>query len=64
MIGLDYSWDTKGSHVTVCFYHPGEGSETSVCSIKICFCQIGIQPNISVIFGRTGRGVVYSDKQA
>ena len=26
MVGLDYTWGTKGSHGSVCFYQPGSGS--------------------------------------
>ena len=27
VIGLDDTWDTKGSHVPLCFSQPGAGSE-------------------------------------
>ena len=58
VIGLDDNWDKKVSHGPVCFSHPGAGSGKSVCSIKLCFCQHGIQQNITVIFWVTGRGIV------
>ena len=32
--------------------------------VKLCFCQSGIQPNITVIFGVTWQGIVDFDKQA
>ena len=64
VIGLDDTWDTKGSLGPVCFSQPGAGSEKSVCYIKLCFCQRGIQPNTTVIFWGTGRGIVDFDKQA
>ena len=64
MIGIDDTWDTKGSHGPVCFTQPGAVFEKNVCSIKLCFCQSGIQPNITVIFGGKGRGNVDFDKQA
>ena len=34
------------------------------CSVKIFFCQIGIQPNITVIFWGTGRSITDFEKQA
>ena len=46
------------------FYHTGAGSEKSFCSIKLCFYQRGIQPNISFIFWGTGRSIEDFDKQA
>ena len=64
VIGLDYNWDTNGSHGYVCFTQPGAGSEKNICSIKLCFCQHGVQPNVKVIFWGAGRGIVDSDKQA
>ena len=57
-------WDTKGRHGPVCLSQPGYGSEKSVCSIKICFFKRGTQPNITVVFEGTERGIVYFDKQA
>ena len=63
MIGLDDNWDTKGSHIPVCFSQPGAGSEKK-CSIKPCLFQSGIQPNITVIFWVTWRVIVDFDKQA
>ena len=62
--GFGDTWDTKGSHGPVCFSQPGAGSGKRVCSIKLCFCQRVIQPNITVIFGGTGRGIVDFYKQA
>ena len=64
VIVLYDTWDKKFSHGPVCFYQPGDGSEKRFCSIKLCFRQNGIQPNIAVIFWGTGRGVVDFDKQA
>ena len=63
VICLDDTWDTKVSHGPVCFSQPGAGSEKH-CSIKICFYQRGIQPNITVIFWGTGRGIVDFDKHS
>ena len=45
------------------FSQPGAGAGKSVCSIKLSFCQLGIQPNITVIFWGTGRGIEDFDKQ-
>ena len=64
MIGLDETWDTKGSHGLVCFSQTGAGSENNVCSIKLYLYQRVIQPNITVIFGGTGIIILDSDKQA
>ena len=64
VIDLDDTWDTKGSHRHVCFSQPGASSEKNVCSVKFCFCKRGIQPNITIIFWVTGRGVLYFYKQA
>ena len=55
LICLDDTWDTTGSHKPVCFSHPGAGSGGR--SIKICFCQRGIQPKIAVIFLGTARSI-------
>ena len=63
VIGLDDILYTKGSHGPVCFSQPGTGSEKSVCSIKLWFCQSGIQPNITVIFMVTVIGIVDFYKQ-
>ena len=38
LIFLDNTWDKKGIHGPVFFFHPGAGSEKK-CSIKICFRQ-------------------------
>ena len=64
VIGVDENWDTKGSHGHVCFYHPGAGSDTIFCSVKLCLYQHGIQPNITVIIWVTGKGIVDFDKEA
>ena len=64
VIGLDETWDTKVSHGYVCFTRPGAGYEDFFCSIKLCFCQSGIQPKFTVVFWGTGRGIVDFDKQA
>ena len=45
------------------FSHPGAGSGEK-SSIKLCFRQRGIQPNIAVIFRGTGRVIEDFDKQA
>ena len=62
LIGLYDTRDTKVSHGPVYFSQPDAGSKKK--SIKLCFCQSGIQPNITVIFGGKGRGNVDFDKQA
>ena len=64
VICLDDTWDTKCSHGTVCFSQPGAGSEKRFCSVELCICQCGIQPNITVIFGGTGKVIVDFDKQS
>ena len=63
MVGLDDTWDKKGSQGPVCFSHPGAGSEKCLFH-KLCSFQRGIQPNITFIFGGTGRSIVYFGKQA
>ena len=63
VIGLDETWDTKGGHGPVRFSQTGAGSEKSFYSIKLCFYQHGIQPNITVIFWETGSGILDFDKQ-
>ena len=64
VIGLDDNRGTKGSHGPMCFSQPGAGSEKKCLFVKLCFCQRGIQPNITVIFWGTVRGIVDLDKQA
>ena len=62
MIGLDETWDTKGSHGHVNIYHPGADSYNYFCSIKTCFCQSVIQPKIAFISWVTGKGITYFEK--
>ena len=64
VIGLDYTWDTKGSHGPVFFPQPGADSGNSFPHIKLLFYKCVIQPNITVIFGGTGRVVADFGKQA
>ena len=54
LIVLDETWDTKCIHVPVCFSQPGAGSEISFSSIKLCFYQSGIKPNIVKRFSAIG----------
>ena len=61
VIDLDNTWDTKVIHGTVRFPQPGASSGGKK-SIKLCFCQRGIQPNIEIIFWLTGRSIAYFDK--
>ena len=58
VIGLDETWDTEGSHGPVRFPQSGAGSEKK-CFMKLCLYHSGIQPNITVIFWVTGKGIVY-----
>ena len=55
---LDKTRDIKGIHGYVCFSQLGSGSENRFCSITLCLCQRGIQPNITVVFWGTGKGIV------
>ena len=62
VIGLDDTWYTKGSHVSVFFFQPVTGAGKSICSIKFYLCQRRIRPNITVIFWGTERGTLDFDK--
>ena len=63
LIGIYDTCDTKGIHIPVCLF-PRQVLVLTKKSIKLCFCQRGIQPNITLIFWGTGRGIVDFDKQA
>ena len=48
------TWYLKGSHIYVCVYQTGDGSDNCFCSIKLFFRQHLIQQNIAVIFWGIG----------
>ena len=64
MIHLDKNLYTKGIHVPVHFSHTDAVSEKSCCSVKLCFHQRRIQPNIVVIFQGKGRVIADFYKQS
>ena len=57
VIALDETWDKKVIHGHVRVYHPVSDSNKHFFSIKLCFRQRGIQPNIELSFGGQGRGL-------
>ena len=63
VIGLDDTWDTKGRYGPVRFF-PAMCWLCFFASIKICFYQSGMKPNIEVIFWGTWRGILAFYKKA
>ena len=64
VIVLDDTCDTKGRHGPVCVSQTGTCSEKCPSSIRLCFCQSGIQPNIEVIFWGTGNRIKDIEKKS
>ena len=64
VIGIDDTWYTKEIHGHVHVSQSDSGSNKMFCSVKICFRQRGIKPNIAFILWGTCMGIKDFDKQS